>query len=60
MENLIKVYQAMDEQRRQKMEMMAKGLLNLQILSDEGKPMPIVKNKIRRDITQPLAETQNI
>jgi hypothetical protein len=48
MESLIKVYLSMDERRRQKMEMIAKSLLNLQILSDEEKSIPRVKNKIRR------------
>jgi hypothetical protein len=33
-ETLINVYQSMDEQRRGKMEQIAKGLLNVQMLTD--------------------------
>jgi hypothetical protein len=50
MENLIHVYQAMDEQRRKKMELMATGLLNVQLLAGGENPMPGMKKKIRAGI----------
>jgi hypothetical protein len=50
METLIHVYQAMDEQRREKMELMAKGLLDVQMLAGGEKPMPGMKKKTRAGI----------
>ena len=50
MENLISAYQAMDEERRERMELMAEGLLHVQLLADGEKSKTKMKKKIRAEI----------
>jgi len=45
MENLKRAYQSMDEERRVKMELIANGLLNVQMLVGEKRPKSWVKKR---------------
>jgi hypothetical protein len=45
-ENLKNAYQSMDEGRRAKMELIANGLLNVQMLVDEKRPKSWVKKGV--------------
>jgi hypothetical protein len=49
-ENLKSAYQSMDEERREKMELIANGLLNVQMLVDGGKAKMEIRKKSRMDI----------
>jgi len=42
-DNLKHAYQSMDEERREKMELIANGLLNVQMLVDEKRPKALIK-----------------
>ena len=42
-ENLKNAYQSMDEKRRKKMELIANGLLTVQMLVGEKRPKSLVK-----------------
>jgi len=48
-ENLKSAYWLMDEERRKKMELIANGLLNVQILVDEKNPKALVEKKVSRN-----------
>ena len=45
-ENLKSAYQSMDEERREKMELIANGLLSIQMLVDEEKPKTMGDEKL--------------
>jgi len=44
-EDLKSAYQSMDEENRKKMELIANGLLNVQMLVDEKRPKALIKKE---------------
>ena len=48
-EDLKSAYQSMDEEKRKKMELIANGLLNVQMLVDEERPKALVKKGVPRN-----------
>jgi len=48
-ENLKRAYKSMDEERREKMELIANSLLNVQMLVCGKRPKPLVKKGVSRN-----------
>jgi hypothetical protein len=42
-------YQSMDEERKEKIELIAKSLLNVQVLVDEKRPRSLEKKEISKN-----------